>query len=474
MLTIAYARTGDFLNRVPFACQLNPKLSVMDELLNNPKLVLRVANDLARSAPQALWNGRPSTPVEVTLRLAVLRRLMNWSYRTAEEQVAGSAVWRWFCHLDSQRAPDHSTMQAREQLIRPSTLQQLNARAVQVARQAHVTQGQKLRTDATVIETHIHYPTDSRLLDDSVRVIGRTLAQARRLLTPAAIQKPLFRNRRRQAHRLTRRIGQRVRAQNRQKSPENQALPLYRQLVKIAQRTVGQAESVTALLARSKHRRAQALAETLRHYLPLMQQVITQTQRRVLDHQLVPAQQKLVSLFEPHTAIIRRGKAPPRETEFGRKVWYSEVDGGIISEYRLLQGNPPDKRHWPASLRHHRQLFGHPPRLATADRGVYSPENERLARQLGVRQVALPQPGAKDSRRRRREAQPWFKAALRFRIGIEGRISGLRRARGLDRCLNRGDAGLERWLGWGVITNNLVVIAAKLTRRRRPPILATT
>ena len=174
MLTIAYARTDDFLNRVPFACQLNPKLSVMDGLLNNPKLVLRVANDLARSAPQALWNGRPSTPVEVTLRLAVLRRLMNWSYRAAEEQVAGSASWRWFCHLDSHRAPDHSTMQAREQLIRPGTLQQLNARAVQLAQQARVTQGQKLRTDATVIETHIHYPTDSRLLDDSVRVIGRT------------------------------------------------------------------------------------------------------------------------------------------------------------------------------------------------------------------------------------------------------------------------------------------------------------
>ncbi len=94
----------------------------------------------------------------------------------------------------------------------------------------------------------------------------------------------------------------------------------------------------------------------------------------------------------------------------------------------------------------------------------FPPSNVELAQQLGVKQVALPQPGAKDRRQRKREAQPWFKAALRFRNGIEGRISALKRARGLDRCLNRGENGLERWIGWGIITNNLVVMAAKLAR----------
>jgi len=201
--------------------------------------------------------------------------------------------------------------------------------------------------------------------------------------------------------------------------------------------------------------------------VPLVRQVIEQTTRRVFQHESVPAPEKIVSLFEPHTAIIQRGKTPPHETEFGRKLWYSEVDGGIISEYRLLVGNPPDDEQWCPSLRYHRKLFGHPPDLATADRGVFSKTNEQAARKLGVKRVALPQPGAKNARRKRQEAQRWFQAALRFRAGIEGRISHLKRARQLDRCRNRGENGLERWVGWGILTNNLVVIATQLARRHR-------
>lgn len=213
--------------------------------------------------------------------------------------------------------------------------------------------------------------------------------------------------------------------------------------------------------------RAVALADSLAHYLPLVQQVINQTTRRVFNAEAVPASEKLVSLFEPHTAIIRRGKARPHETEYGRKVWYSESDGGLITRYALLKGNPPEIDQWLPSLRQHEKLFGRAPAEATADRGVYSEDNVHLAHQAGVKRVALPKPGAKSRAQERREAQPWFKAVLRWRNGIEGRISQLRRARGLDRCLNRGEAGMERWLAWGVIANNLMVIARVLTRPRR-------
>ena len=235
----------------------------------------------------------------------------------------------------------------------------------------------------------------------------------------------------------------------------------------MTQQTLQQVEPVIAQLQQQKGRPAQQVAATFQHYLPLVRQVIAQTTRRVFENQSVSAAEKVVSLFEPHTAIIQRGKRPPHETEFGRKLWYSEVDGGIVSEYRILHGNPPDNQQWVPSLQHHQKLFGHPPDVATGDRGVYSPENERVARKMGVKYVALPQPGAKTKRRQRYEKQKWFKAALRFRIGIEGRISGLKRARHLDRCLNRGEDGLARWLGWRILTNNLVVIAAKLTRRKR-------
>ncbi len=267
---------------------------MMDTLLDDPKLVLAVANDLAQSAPQSLWNGRPATPVVVTLRLAVLRRLMNWSYRTAEQEVRGSLRWRWFCHIDAHPVPDHSTLQARERLIQPATLHRLHDRVVALARQHQVTQGKKMRADSAVIATHIQNPTDSRLLSDSVRVLGRTLKAARRLLTPPPSQTALFRNHARQAKRLARRLAAQNRPKKGQKPSESAAEAGYRRLLKV-----------------------------------------TQTTRRVLEHQEVPASEKLVSLFEPHTAIIRRGKAAPHDTEFGRKLWFSEVEGGIVSEYRV-------------------------------------------------------------------------------------------------------------------------------------------
>jgi len=243
---------------------------------------------------------------------------------------------------------------------------------------------------------------------------------------------------------------------------------LYRCLLRVTQVTWDHAQAVGPLLVKVGSPRALALATTLEHFSGLVHQVLRQTFRRVVEGQAVPAVEKVVSLFEPHTAIICRGKAAPHDTEFGRRVWYSEVDGGLISQYRIQSGNPPDNQdQWKDSLHHHRKLFGHPPKTATGDRGVYSPENERLAQQAGVAEVALPKPGAKTSEREAYEAQPWFKAALRFRAGIEGRISVLRGPRGLRRCLNRGEAGMERWVGWGVITNNLVIIALALTRQRR-------
>lgn len=467
MLIIAYPRDPDFLTLTPFI-KRDPQLVVIDRLLQDRKLILLVANDLALSAPQALWNGRPATPVEVTLRVAVARRLKNWSYRTAEKEINGSMQWRWFCALDSKPCPNFSTLRDREALIRPPTLHRLNDRVVRLAQRAGVTQGQKLRADGSVIETHIHHPTDSSLLADSVRVIGRTLAAARRLLQPhSPADKRWFRDSHRRAQHLARQIAQRLRGTKGQKTLENQAQRLYRRLVKVTTESVAHAWDIVLRLKRHATSAALALVATLEHYLPLVCQVIAQTTRRVCQHENVPASAKIVSLFEPHTAIIQRGKARPKETEFGRKVWYCESDGGIITDYRLLRGNPPEAKYWLPSLKHQRKLFGHPPQVATADRGVYSPENEQAAKDLGVKQVVLPKPGAKSRARQRLEAQPWFKAVRRWRSGIEGRISHLRRARALDRCLNHGETGMERWLGWGVIANNLMVIATALTRSRR-------
>lgn len=219
MLIIAYPRDEQFLARVPFQVVLDPELVEMDQLLDDRKLVLRVTHDLLLSAPQAAWNGRPSTPVAVTMRCGVLRHLMGWSYETLHDELVGSAKWRWFCRIYDHSVPNHSTLRDREQLVRPVSLHALNNRLVGLGQELSVTHGRKLRTDGTVIETNIQYPTDSRLLADSARVLGRLCAEAREWLRPCrSAEKQLFRNRSRRARRLARQIAQRLRGTKGKKS----------------------------------------------------------------------------------------------------------------------------------------------------------------------------------------------------------------------------------------------------------------
>jgi hypothetical protein len=142
MLIIAYPRDPAFLALTPFI-KLDPQLVVIDRLLQDRKLILLTANDLALSAPHALWNGRPSTPVVVTLRVAVMRRLTNWTWRTLEKESNGSVQWRWFCTLEAHRCPHYSTLRDREALIQPKTLHRLNDRVVRLAQREGVTQGKK-------------------------------------------------------------------------------------------------------------------------------------------------------------------------------------------------------------------------------------------------------------------------------------------------------------------------------------------
>jgi len=232
----------------------------------------------------------------------------------------------------------------------------------------------------------------------------------------------------------------------------------YRRLIGTAQASRRQAQRVAESLKQQADERAQRLADKLADFLPQVARVIDQTVRRVLGGEKVPAEEKLVSLFEPETAIIRKGK-PARPTEFGRVVWLDEVEGGIVSGYRILDGNPSEKDQLQPSLDHHIALFDKPPHLLAADRGLYSDDNEGYASGRGVKQVVIPKPGAKSAARLTHEKQGWFRRGRNWRSGIEGRISGLKRGQKLERCLYHGSDGMERWVGWGLIAHDLRMIA---------------
>jgi len=197
--------------------------------------------------------------------------------------------------------------------------------------------------------------------------------------------------------------------------------------------------------------------QTLETFLPRVEQVIDQTTRRILQGEQVPASEKIVSLFEEHTDIIRRGKES-RPVEYGHKVWLNEVEGGLVSHYRILDGNPHDEQQWKPSLKAHLKTFRHPPQPASGDRGLFSEENEKLAHKLGVKRVILPQRSHRSIARLKHEHKAWFVKGRHWHAGVEGRISVLKRAHSFSRCLAHGFTGFQCWIGWAVIAGNLAVL----------------
>jgi IS5 family transposase len=341
-------------------------------------------------------------------------------------------------------------------------LHAFNDRLTTIATSLKVTRGRKLRTDGTVVETAIHYPTDSSLLSDGVRVLSRTLKRAKEIVTQTAqLTATSFRDRSRGARNQARRIVNGAR----QKSATAKAAmkQAYQQLIGITQASLQQAHTVLTVLQTQSDQTAQKLAATLTTFMPRVEQALDQAVRRVIDGEMVPAAQKIVSLFEPHTDIIRRQKAG-KETEFGHKVWLDEVDGGIVTRWQVLEGNPDDADQWQPALDHHRKQFGKPPSQASGDRGLYSPDNEAYAQRQGVKRPILPQPGRKSETRRLHEAQAWFKRGRRFHAGVEGRISVLKRKHELTRCRDHGQTNFDKWVGWGVIAGNLAVMGTALAR----------
>jgi IS5 family transposase len=437
--------------------KMEPVLARLDQLLDDDMLFGAVRADLAQRYPHTQQTGRPSTPVEVILRLIIVKHLYGWSYEQTEYNVSDSLVLRQFCRVYLNAVPDDTTLSKWANLIQPATLHALLDHVTGLARSLKVTRGRKLRTDGTVVETNIHHPTDSTLLGDAVRVLSRTLKRARQVLTDQAVLSPAnFRDRTRSARRQVKRIMEAARLRGEQAADQLQAA--YRRLIDTVQASQRQAQRVADALQRQADDRAARLTDQLEAFLPRVAQVIEQTVRRVLAGEKVPAEEKLVSLFEPETAIIRKGK-PGRPTEFGRVVWLDEVEGGIVSGYRILDGNPSEKEQLRPSLDHHVAVFDHPPNLLAADRGLYSEDNERYAQNQGVKQVVIPKPGARSAARSTYEKQRWFRRGRNWRSGIEGRISGLKRGQKLARCLYHGSAGMERWVGWGLIAHDLHLIA---------------
>jgi len=456
MLRDSYPEDKLFAEVLELLPKMDPTLVKVDEYLEDEALFWLIRADLSKRRGKTLETGRNSTPVEVVLRMLVVKRLYGYSYEELERHVQDSLTLRQFCRIYLNDVPDDTTLIRWANLINGSTLEKFNQRIAELAVEQKVTQGKKLRTDGTVVESNIHPPSDSRQLADSVRVLARTVARAEEFY--GSVQQAVKDAKKKTittARDLSRKISDTLRKRTDQANEAGKHL--YEQLVELTERVVGEARQSLGELQQYHCKTAKKLRDTLENFVPLAEKVIDQTRRRVFDDQSVPAQEKIVSIFEPHTDIICRGKET-HPVEYGHKLWLNEVDGGIVSHYRILDGNPSDEHQWKPSLEAHQNSFKHPPEQASADRGLYSSANEEIAQEMGVTHTILPKRGYQSQKRKEHEHQDWFVAGRKWHAGVEGRISVLKRAHGLGRCLNHGEMGFQRWVGWGIITGNLAVM----------------
>jgi IS5 family transposase len=429
----------------------------IDTALEDETVIEVVAQALERRWPQSRRRGRLGTPAEVVIRMLILKHLFDWSYDDLEHEVRANLVYRAFTRIDAGDVPDAKTILKIARSLGPEVIDQLHRQVIEVAKRAGVTHGRRFRIDTTVVETNVHYPTDSSLLQDGVRVLTRTLQRA-----SGALGDPRGRVRNR-----LRSVGRRTLMISRQaRSPETRdaLVRSYRRLMATTRAVVRDATTMVRRISQRLRHAPPAVVRTLiqararlQQMQPLVGRVLAQTRARLLGGNNYVVD-KVLSVFQPHTEAIRKGKIA-KPTEFGKLVTIQESEHQIITAYEVHDRRPADVTLWIPALDRHIAIFGRAPHIAAADRGFASATNEDAAVTRGVRRVILPRPGRKTPARRAHERQRWFRRGQRWRVGCEGRISVLKRRHGLRRCRAQGREGMHRWVGLGVIADNLVTIA---------------
>jgi IS5 family transposase len=441
----------------------------VDAMLADDAIVAAVYEALAQRHPQSRRRGRRGTSAEVVLRLLILKHVRNWSYDVLEREVRANLVYRDFTRVGADKMPDAKTMGRWGVALGPAVIKQIHDRIVQLAQARDLVQGRRLRVDTTVVETNIHYPTDSSLLGDGVRVLTRTMKKVTRLAGAAGAK---LRDRSRSVKRRLLEIGRAVRGKA---VPNRERLRrAYGRLLDTTGRVVAQARrfsrEIGAGIKRCANIVEQALLDRLRQTLdamiPRVRQVMRQTKARIFGGE-VPSAGKLVSLFEPSTEVIRKGKAG-KPTEFGKLVKLQEAENQIVIDYEVYDRRPNDVDLLLPAIVTHRAKLGRVPRLVAADAAFYAARNEAAAKSLGVKRVCVPNRSTRNAARKHEQRKRWFREAQRWRTGAEGRISVTKRRHGLDRCRYHGDDGMRRWVGLGVIADNLINIGNAKTAPPAP------
>lgn len=417
----------------------------MSEILDKlPATAELVAWDLAKGT-KATKAGRAGMSGEQVLRAGLLKQMHSWSYDDLAFHLKDSPTFRTFCRIGMmQSAPKRSCLAENIKRVKPETFERVNQLVIGRAKKEGVEDGKKVRIDSTVIDANIHQPLDSNLLYDVVRTLTRILKKA-----SSWSDQLLFSN---HTKRAKRRMLDVINARS-----MAHRVPIYRELVKITQWTLEYAAEAVPVLNKLPDMQAWAVAGALEHYLELGRKVVEQTERRVFREESVPAAEKLVSIFEPHTDVIVKDR---RQTLYGHKVFLSVGASGMILDLLMERGNPSDATRAIPMLARHGALMGKPPEQVAFDAGFTSAANIATARELGVKNASFAKKGSIDVSPGVRSPKQ-YKKLQRFRAGVEGIISFTKRCFGFDRCTWRGYRSFHAYAWASVLCTNLLLMARK-------------
>jgi transposase, IS5 family len=423
--------------------EIGRELQAMSQWLDDHRELLGlVAGDLGRHGVKE--TGRQGLPAESVLRCALLKQYRQLSYQELAFHLEDSASFRAFARLPWACSPKKSVLQKTISAIRAETWEAINRTLLSGARREKLENGSVVRLDSTVTAAPIHEPSDSSLLWDAVRVMVRLLKAAEAWLGGIG---RAWRDHRRAAKKRWRAI------EFTRGRPKR--VPLYRELIRITRATLAYLRQAAAQLGRAADPLVALWQRQIRHYEPLIEQIITQTERRVLAGEQLPAADKLVSLFEPHADIIVKGS---RDVDYGHKLNLTAGKSGLILDLVIEAGNPADSERLVPMLERHSAFWGAAPRQAAADGGFASRDNLAAAKARGVEDMAFHKKAG--LRIEDMVRSHWVYRKLRnFRAGIEAGISCLKRAYGLARCTWRGLDHFKAYVWSSVVAYNLALFA---------------
>ena len=434
--------------------EMPEELIFADKAFDDPRVIEPFLKD-------SKTTGRPSTAVATYLRMMYLKFRYQMSYEVLVKEVSDSYKWRKFCHLSLfGDVPDDKTLIKLTGRFGESAVRAAHDAIVRQAVEAKIIRGKKMRVDTTVNESNIHYPTDTGLLADGVRVITRTIKK----IKEAAKLKTFFRSRVRS---VKRRVLKMVKfLKGRGSAAKKKRDEIKKEILAIARKVLNQARGVWREIRPGKIETSDinakglmsltALDVQLKHWLGLFERVIAQTATVLSGNTHIP--DRIVSLFDPGARPIQKGKLFPK-TEFGRKVLIQEAEAGLVSDYQVHSGNPTDQSLLEAAIDRHEEIFGHVPKELATDRGFWDTLVQDRLKERGIQKISIPAKGALSSKQSTMQHRHWFRRLQRWSAAGEAKISLLKRKFGLKKSLARGDRGAETWIGWGIITHNLVRMA---------------